>query len=74
MSQIRKSGTTLDGRLSALPRSIRETAEDRQKVGSLKLCLKKIEEVIALTSKEDIKLAVDFRRLSSKARKSKVEK
>ena len=36
-------------------------AEDGQKVGSLKLCLKKIEEVIALTSKEGIALTLDSR-------------
>ena len=42
-------------------RSIRETAEDRQKVGSLKICLKKIEEVIALTLKEGIALTLDSR-------------
>ena len=46
--------------------SIRETADDRQKVDSLKLCLKKIEEVIALTL--DSRLSADFRQKRGKAR------
>ena len=36
-------------------------AEDRLKVGSLNIYLKKIEEVIALTSKEGIALTLDSR-------------
>ena len=46
--------------LPCLP-SIRETAEDRQKAGSLDLCLKKIGEVIVLTSKEGIALTLNSR-------------
>ena len=41
--------------------STRETAEDRQKVDSLELFLRKIEEVIALTPKDDIVLTLDSR-------------
>ena len=52
---------TLDGRLSALPsfnsRNGRISPESRQP----KTCLKKIEEVIALTSREDITLTLDNR-------------
>ena len=74
---------TLDDRFLSCLRSTRGTAEDRQKVGSLKLCLKKIEEFIALTLKEGIALTLDsrlsanFRQKRGKAkaerRKSKLE-
>ena len=46
----------LDGGLSNW-----ETAENQLKVGSLNLSLKKIEEVIALKSKEGIALTLDSR-------------